>query len=150
MTPPDAGACARLMKQLNQCYVQALNRALDRTGPLWAGRFNSALVTSDRYALVCHRYIELNPVRAGMVPHPRAYRWSSYCANAEGRRDDLLQAHPTYAALGARPEARISVYRTLFEGELPDDDVEAIRRATRGGCRIGDPPKRRGPKKRKD
>ena len=150
MTPPDAQACARLMKHLNQCYVQALNRSRNRNGPLWAGRFYSALVTSDRYALTCHRYIELNPVRGGMVAHPRDYPWSSYRANAEGQGHGLLQAHPTYAALSARPEERSSAYRTLFDGELPAADVEAIRRATRGGCRIGEPPKRRGPKKKKD
>ena len=116
VTPPDAGACARLMKQLNQC----------------------------------HRYIELNPVRAGMVGHPRAYPWSSYLANAEGRGNGLVRAHPTYAALSARPEERISAYRTLFDEALPAADVEAIRRATRSGRRIGDPPRRRGPKKKKD
>ena len=92
LTPHTPDACARLMKNLGQCYVQGVNQRLRRTGTLWEGRFHSCLVTAERYVLACYRYIELNPVRAGMVAAPGEYRWSSYRANAEARPDALLRA----------------------------------------------------------
>ncbi len=144
VTPHQHGACARLMKQVNQCYVQRLNKAAGRSGTLWEGRFHSSLVCSENYALACYRYIELNPVRAGMVAHPRDYRWSSYQTNAEGRLDPMLSPHPAYVSLGDEPECRESAYRCLFDTELQPTLIEEIRKATRGGYRIGDRRKPRG------
>ena len=75
------------MKHLGQRYVQYVNRSYRRSGTLWEGRFRSCLTQSEDYVLACYRYIELNPERAGMVRHPRDYRWSSYQANALGKAD---------------------------------------------------------------
>jgi putative transposase len=138
LTPHAPGACARLMKQVNQCYVQRLNKSQGRTGTLWEGRFRSALVSSEIYALTCYRYIELNPVRAGMVAHPRDYRWSSYRANAEETPDSIISPHATYAALSDCPSRRALAYRELFVCALRETDVAEIRQATRSGRRIGE------------
>src|SRR5262249_33323002 len=75
LTPETQTACGLLMKNLGQRYVQTVNRRLDRSGTLWEGRFKSCLVPSESYVLACYRYIELNPVRAGMVCAPEQYRW---------------------------------------------------------------------------
>jgi putative transposase len=144
LTPHQHGACARLMKQLNQCYVQRLNKSAGRSGTLWEGRFHSGLVACDGYALACYRYIELNPVRAGMVAHPGDYRWSSYRANAEGSFDPMLSAHATYLALSEAPERRTVAYRALFDCGLRETDMEEIRKATRGGYRMGEQRRPRG------
>lgn len=144
LTPSNQRACARMMKQLNQCYVQRLNRAMRRSGTLWQGRFHSSVVATETYVLTCYRYIELNPVRAGLVAHARDYQWSSYRANAEGEDDSIVSMHGTYQALGDSLVGRASAYRTLFELALPETDAEAIRRATRGGYRIGEERRRRG------
>jgi putative transposase len=148
MTPHERGACARLMKQVNQCYVQRLNYAWGRTGTLWEGRFRSALVDSHFYALICYRYIELNPVRAGMVAHPRDYPWSSYRANAEPTPDPIVSPHATYAALGDCPSSRAAAYRELFACSPRETDIQEIRKATRGGYRIGETRPPRGPRAR--
>jgi putative transposase len=132
LTPHARGACARLMKQVNQCYVQWLNKATGRTGTLWEGRFRSALVDTDTYALTCYRYIELNPLRAGMVAHPREYRWSSYRGNADGMADPILSPHATYLSLSDCPGKRTLAYRDLFVCTLRETDIEEIRKATRG------------------
>jgi putative transposase len=144
LTPHQAGACARLMKQLNQCYVQRLNKSAGRSGTLWEGRFHSSLVSSESYALACYRYIELNPMRAGIVMHPADYRWSSHSGNAQGSPDAVLSAHATYLALSDSPERRSAAYRTLFETALPQGQIEEIRKATRGGYRIGERRRPRG------
>jgi putative transposase len=148
LTPHARGACARLMKQVNQCYVQRLNKSSGRTGTLWEGRFRSALVDSEIYALTCYRYIELNPVRAGMVAHPRDYPWSSYRGNAEGTADPILSPHATYLSLNDYPGNRASAYRELFLCGLRETDMDEIRKATRGGRRIGEAPQPRAPRLR--
>jgi putative transposase len=67
-------------------------------------------VMAARYLLSCMRYIELNPVRAGLVRSAADYRWSSYRANVLGREDALVTPHPCYYALGRTPQARRAAY----------------------------------------
>ncbi|MBK7899333.1 MAG: transposase [Azonexus sp.] len=129
---------AALMKALGQRYVQYVNRVYRRSGTLWEGRFRSCPTQGEGYLLVCQRYIELNPVRAGMVPHPAEYRWSSYRANAQGEASTLLTPHPLYRALGADAAARHEAYRELFRCALEPGLVDAIRQATNGNFALGD------------
>jgi putative transposase len=137
LTPEATDSCALLMKNLGQRYVQIVNRRLERSGTLWEGRFKSCLVDSETYALACYRYIELNPVRAGIVDAPEKYRWSSYPANAEGKTDSLLKPHPAYDALAADGGKRLEAYRALCESAPSEPIVEEIRKATRIGCIAG-------------
>lgn len=127
-----------LMKALGQRYVQYVNRRYQRSGTLWEGRFRSCLTQDEAYLLTCQRYIELNPVRADMVPHPADYRWSSYRANAQGEADVLVKAHPLYDALGLDDASRQEAYRALFRDELEAGLVENIRRAANGNFALGD------------
>jgi len=139
LTPPDEAACATLMKELSQCYVQYFNRRYERTGTLWEGRYRSCLVDSARYVLACYRYVEMNPVEAGMVRAPLAYSWSSHAENIGARTPDMLTPHPEYQALASTAETRRAAYRALFA--LPHDAAfrDAIRAATSGGyALIGD------------
>jgi putative transposase len=137
LTPGTSDACALLMKKLGQCYVQYVNHKLGRTGTLWEGRFRSCMVNSDNYVLACYRYIELNPVRAGMVSTPREYRWSSYRVNAEGEGDGLIRAHSAYEALSKEGAQACSAYKRLCESAPPPRLVEEIRKATRRGVLAG-------------
>jgi putative transposase len=136
-TPQDADGASQLMKRLGQRYVQHFNRAYRRTGTLWEGRFRSCVVGEEAYFFGCQRYIELNPVRAGMVAHPGEYRWSSYGANAQGDASALICPHPLYAGLGLTDEGRQANYRELFRYELDPGLVDEIRRATHGGLVFG-------------
>src|SRR5690242_8552807 len=106
VTPHSANSCAKLMKNVGQHHVQRINSRRGRTGTLWEGRFYSCPVTTEAYALACYRYIELNPVRAGMVAHPSEYRWSSYGANAIGQRNGFLVTHAAYFAIADDAERR--------------------------------------------
>ena len=127
---------AELMKVLGQRYVQHFNRTYSRTGTLWEGRFRSCLIQAQDYMLACLRYIELNPVRAGMVKHPAEYRWSSYRANAQGEDNALLTPHEAYLALGATEAMRQAAYRELFHSELEPGLVEQIREASNLSCQF--------------
>jgi putative transposase len=130
----SAGA---LLKALGQRYAQYVNRSYRRSGTLWEGRFRSCLTQEETYLLSCQRYIELNPVRAGMVLHPAEYRWSSYRANAQGEVDALLKPHPLYEALGCDAPSRQAAYRELFRYELDPGLVDEIRNATNGNYALG-------------
>ena len=133
VTPSAAGACTGLMRDLGQRYVQYFNREHERTGTLWEGRFRSCLAESPRYVVACHRYIELNPVRACIVNEPAAYAWSSYAANIGRRTDPLISAHQEFIALGGNEGDRFSSYRALVEQHLDEQVLREIRDATNGG-----------------
>lgn len=133
LTPPDALGCSKVMHEIGQRYVPYFNRRHQRSGTLWEGRFRSCLVDSPEYVLACHRYIELNPVRAAMVDMPSAYRWSSHLGNSGQRDDPLLTAHPEYAALGRDAGSRRAAYRALCETEESEKFLATVRDATNSG-----------------
>lgn len=133
LTPPAADACAVLMRRLGQRYVQYFNSRYERSGTLWEGRFRSCLVDSPQYVLACYRYIERNPLRAGMVDDVANYKWSSHAGNVGVAEDTLLTPHPEYLALAADRERQRRAYRQLFT-ECDDSGVLAeLREATNGG-----------------
>jgi putative transposase len=139
VTPASLNSCARLMKAVAQLYTQYVNRTYGRSGTLWEGRFHSCLVQSEEYLLTCYRYVEENPMRAGLVRHPSGYRWSSYEANAQGARSSLLTRHEEYLRLGRRDEERQQAYRTLFAVQLDPKRIDEIRAATYGNFALGSP-----------
>ena len=126
-TPETVGAISRMMQGIGRLYVAGFNARHRRTGTLWEGRYKSCLVGGERYVLTCHRYIELNPVRAAMVAQPSEFAWSSHSANAHGCDDPTLQSHPDYQSLGASATDRQLAYRTLFDEVLSADDIGDIR-----------------------
>jgi putative transposase len=136
LTPATKTGCGLLMKHLGQRYTQHVNRTYRRHGTLWEGRFRSCLVDSEDYLVACQRYIEQNPVRAGLVRRARDYLWSSHRGNAEGRLDALLTPHERYLALGRTRKTREAAYRAL---PLDDAIIEEIRLATNGGFVLGHP-----------
>src|SRR5687767_8237836 len=95
-TSHTADGLPLFMKDLDSSYVYYYNREHQRIGTLWDVRYGGSPIENVTYLLTCLRYIELNPVRAGMVRVPDAYRWSSYAAHAFGRWPEWLTAHPAY------------------------------------------------------
>ena len=138
LTPEKENSAALLMKNLGQRYVQTINRTYRRSGTLWEGRFRSCLTQTEDYVLACYRYIELNPVRANMVNHPREYPWSSYRCNSEGKASDLIVPHDQYMQLDREDENRRAAYRGLFKAHVDDIDNQ-IRTATNGNYVLGNP-----------
>lgn len=102
---------SRLMRQINGVYTQKFNRRHGVAGHLFQGRFKSILIDSDRYLLEVCRYVDLNPVRAGMVVLPQEYAWSSYLAHAgKMLRPDWLDSRPLYEHLAHDPVAAAAKY----------------------------------------
>lgn len=137
-TPAGRDTLPRLMQALGRRYVRRFNSRHRRTGTLWEGRYRSTVVESDRYLLACMRYIELNPVRAGLVDQPAAYRWSSHSHQLGQAVDPLITEHAVYWSLGNTPFERQLTYRRLFEQGPQDEEIAAIRKATHRGWALGD------------
>ena len=137
ITPHTERGLSKAMQKLGRYYVQYFNNCYQRTGTLLEGRYKATLIDSKSYLLTCMRYIELNPVRAGMVTHPSDYRWSSYHYNALGQPDMLMTPHLEYRRLGKRVGERQAAYRQLFKHRIPNDSLNAIREATNKAWVLG-------------
>lgn len=130
LTPQSESSISQTLQSLGRRYVRYINGTYGRTGTLWEGRYKSSVVQSEQYLLACYRYIELNPVRAGMVTHPAEYPWSSYAHNGLGERDKYIAEHSEYLRLGDGGGERCDAYRGLFVGRLDDIQLQTIRDST--------------------
>ena len=138
MTPDCKAGIGKVMQSLGRRYVQYFNYRYRRSGTLWEGRYRAALLDTEPYLLTCYRYIELNPLRAGMVASPEAYLWSSHRCNALGEPDVLVTPHPLYLQLAESAEQRYRSYRELFRDAMEAVAVDAIREATNKAWVLGD------------
>jgi putative transposase len=137
LTPEAPSSIAKVMQSVGRRYVQYVNYTYRRTGTLWEGRYKATLIDSEQYLLTCSRYIELNPVRAGIVAHPGDYPWSSYRAHAHGQLDTLIQDHTLYSALGNTDSGRQEAYRALFKAQLDAATLNLIRESTNKAWALG-------------
>ncbi|MGB5466169.1 MAG: transposase [Sedimenticolaceae bacterium] len=160
-TPSEPDGLSRMMQSLGRRYVRYFNYMYRRSGTLWEGRFKSCVIDAEAYLLLCQRYIELNPVRAGMVEHPGKYRWSSYAANAQAKPRRLWTPHDLWLRLGRTHCERAERYREMFRGQIDPELLNQVRTAVNKGLALGNDqfrreierltgvrvsPKKRGPK----
>lgn len=122
----DPSTLSQLMKRINGRQAAYVNTLEGRSGALWEGRFKASPVQSELYLLSCLRYIELNPVRAGMVQAPEHYRWSSYRGRMGLRRDRLLDDPPAYLLLGNTLQERRRHYEAFVGQGIENDEVSFI------------------------
>ena len=132
-TPQTTDGLPQMMQALGRRYVRLFNDSQGRTGTLWEGRYKSTLIQTDRYLLACMAYIDLNPVRAGLVAHMANYPWSSYGHYAGARTDKLITPHPLYWELGNTPFAREAAYADLVRaGVTAQQEADLTQSALRG------------------
>ena len=137
VTPQAAGDIGRAMQALGRRYVRWFNDRHGRTGALFEGRYRSTVVEADRYLLACMRYIELNPVRAGLAGQPAEFLWSSHRHHVGLALEPLITDHPVYWSLGNTPFERQAAYLQLFEHGPGEAEIALIRRSTHGGWLLG-------------
>lgn len=136
-TPRIEKGISAMLQGLGRQYVRYFNDAYQRSGTLWEGRFKSCLVEPETYLLELYRYIELNPVRAGIVEHPSQYAWSSYQVNALGKKSALCTPHEQYLSLAKDELKRQKDYRILFNVQIDDQLLDDIRRGVNKSMAIG-------------
>ena len=138
LTPETADGIPQMMQALGRAYVRAFNRRHGRSGTLWEGRYRSTLVEAERYLLACMAYIDLNPVRAGMVATAADYPWSGHGHLVGLRVDPLITPHPLYWGLGNTPFARERAYGELVEAALGSPRQAELARSVHTAWVMGD------------
>ncbi len=139
LTPATADGLPKMMQALGRSYVRYFNRVQQRSGTLWEGRYKSTLIESDRYLLACMAYIDLNPVRAGLVARAQDYPWSSHMHYLGLRNDKLVTPHALYWELGNTPFAREAAYAELVQAGLSAGQQAALTDATLRGWALPGP-----------
>jgi putative transposase len=137
VTPGEKGATAAMLQDLGRTYVRVINTVHSRSGTLWEGRYKSSLVDTETYLLACHRYIELNPVRAGIASEPGEYPWSSHTHYTSDRPNSLITEHSLYHGLGANRMERQAAFRSMFLEPLKAETLKHIRTSTNAGSALG-------------
>ena len=139
LTPRREQGVPLMMQAVGRTYVRRFNQKHGRTGTLWEGRYRSTLIQTERYLLACMVYIDLNPVRAGMVSRALDHPWSSHAHYVGQRQDRLITPHALYWALGNTPFAREAAYAELVQAGIAADQQGALTDATLSGWALGDP-----------
>ena len=137
-TPSTAEALPLMMQAVGRSYVRRFNQRHGRSGTLWEGRYRSTLIETERYLLACMVYIDLNPVRAGMVAEPGAWRWSSHAHYLGRQHDALVTPHALAWELGNTPFAREAAYKTLVDAGIGSSQQTALTAATLSGWALGE------------
>jgi putative transposase len=137
-TPQSKDGLPKMMQAVGRSYVRYFNDKHKRTGTLWEGRYKSTLIQTDRYLLACMAYIDLNPVRAGLVTQPQDYPWSSHLHYLGVRSDRLITPHALYWELGNTPFAREAAYAELVQSGINPVQQAAITQATLSGWALGE------------
>lgn len=139
LTPQTDDGLPQMMQAVGRAYVRYFNTRHQRTGTLWEGRYRSSLIESERYLLACMVYIDLNPVRAGMVAQPADFKWSSHRHCIGQVSDKLVTPHALFWGLGNTPFAREAAYAELVQAGLAASDKEQLTRSALSGWALGSP-----------
>lgn len=133
----DERNLAQIIKRVAGRQTRYVNKIEQRTGSLWEGRYKSSPISTNEYLPACCRYVELNPVRAGMVVLPEEYRWSSYGAKIGKRQEEWLDFDPFYLGLAGTAKKRAEKYQEWVEGTIPEGEWELIRQSLQRGQLTG-------------
>ncbi len=137
VTPTTETGLPQMMQAVGRRYVRLFNDTHGRSGTLWEGRYRSTLIETEPYLLTCMAYIDLNPVRAGLVAQARDYPWSSHGHHIGRQQDKLITPHALFWSLGNTPFAREAAYAELVRGGLRIEDQERLTEATVKGWALG-------------
>jgi len=139
VTPQTVEGLPQMMQAVGRRYVRYFNDRQKRSGTLWEGRYKSTLIQSERYLLACMSYIDLNPVRAGLVAQVRDYPWSSYGHYTGQRIDKLITPPPLFWELGNTPFAREAAYAELVQSGISPGQQAALTDSALRGWALGEP-----------
>lgn len=139
LTPETEDGLPLLMQAVGRSYVRYFNTRHGRTGTLWEGRYRSSLIETEKYLLTCMAYIELNPVRGGLVAEPGQHLWSSFRHLIGQRSDKLVSPHALFWSLGNTPFAREAAYAQMVQAGLTAGQQADLTRSVLTGWTLGSP-----------
>ena len=136
-TPAGTEGLSRMMQALGRNYVGWFNHRHQRSGTLWEGRFRSGLIEAETWLLRCMRYIELNPLRAGIAAEAGAFRWSSARHHLGQATDALLTDHALFWSLGNTPFEREAAWRDFLGQPVLVAEAQQITASCLRGLALG-------------
>jgi putative transposase len=136
-TPQAADTLANMMQSLGRRYVRYFNDMHQRSGTLWDGRYRSTVLQAEKHLLNCMAYVDLNPVRAGVVQMARDFEWSSHRHYVGLRTDKFLQPHVLAWTLGNTPFAREAAYGEMVRQGITTVQSTQVTDFTLGGWPLG-------------
>ena len=138
LTPLQNDSLPKMMQAVGRAYVLYFNKRHGRSGTLWEGRYRSALIQTERYFLACMAYIDLNPVRAGMVTQAADYPWSSHGHYIGRQNEAWLTPHPMYWEMGNTPFAREAAYAAMVLSGIDQKQQQALTSSALSGWALGE------------
>lgn len=112
---PNGNTASAFMHSIKNSYSKYFCTKYGFVGHVWQGRYKHKLIETDAYLFAAGNYIEMNPVRGGLVRHPADWRYSSYRHYAYGEIDRLVETDPFYSSLGHSDGKRRSEYQRLID-----------------------------------
>jgi putative transposase len=137
LTPRTEDGLPMMMQAIGRRYVRYFNDLQGRSGTLWEGRYRSTVIEAERFLLPCMTYIDINPVRAGMVAQAGDYPWSSYGHYTGQRIDKLITPHPLFWELGNTPFAREAAYADMVQAGINIVQQTALTDSALNGWALG-------------
>ena len=138
LTPSQNDSLPKMMQAVGRSYVLYFNKRHGRSGTLWEGRYRSALIQTERYFLACMAYIDLNPVRAGMVAQAAGYPWSSHGHYIGRQNEAWLTPHALYWEMGNTPFAREAAYAVMVNAGVNQTQQQALTSSALSGWALGE------------
>jgi len=138
LTPLQNDSLPKMMQAVGRSYVLYFNKRHGRSSTLWEGRYRSALIQTERYFLACMAYIDLNPVRAGMVAQAADYLWSSHGHYIGRQNEAWLSPHPLYWEMGNTPFAREAAYAAMVQSGIDQKQQQALTSSALSGWALGE------------
>jgi putative transposase len=139
LRPGPGQSISRILQSVTVAHTWRHHKRHGSSGHVWQGRFKSPVIQDDGHLLVVLRYIEANPVRAGMVADPGDYRWSGFGHHGLGLVDTLLDAFPEWEHLGPTDAERRRRWRIKVRGAQKQHELAAVRDSLRTGRPLGSP-----------
>ena len=138
LTPLQNDSLPKMMQAVGRSYVLYFNKRHGRSGTLWEGRYRSSLIQTEHYFLACMAYIDLNPVRAGMVAQAADYLWSSHGHYIGRQNEAWLSPHPLYWDMGNTPFAREAAYAAMVQAGVNQEQQQALTSSALSGWALGE------------
>jgi REP-associated tyrosine transposase len=135
---PKRESISRIMQSLLVSHTQRYHKHYHSGGHVWQGRFKSPVIQNDEHLLTVLRYIEANPLRAGIVKRADAYPWSSYRVHGKGQPDPLVDRLIPYDQISPLPKVRARKWAERVHRPLDEATLAAVRRSSATGLPYGD------------
>jgi putative transposase len=137
LAPQDGQSISRVLQSLSVAHTWHYHRRQSSSGHVWQGRFKSPLIQQDEHLLAVLRYVESNPLRAGLVADLRDWPWSSYAVHAGLAADELVSAAPVWGGLGKSEPQRQAFWRRWLHTPLTEKELAGLRRSVVSGRPFG-------------